>query len=544
MRTTGNTEDRRAVAARLAPDPTPRAGTAGAADPYRPALDGLRALAILLVIAYHDRLLGGGFLGVQLFFVLSGYLITSILQREWEARGSVRLARFYGRRFLRLTPALVLFVLIAWAVTHWLKPGLATGLEGRWALAALGYVSNLLIAFGREYPLGVVSITWSLALEEQFYLLWPATLVVLRRARLSRRGLALVLAGLIGACIARRFALLAAHPEDPGLWLRVYFGPDTNAEALLWGCMLALLARPHESRRFERAAGWLALAGTCTLALLAALLETEDVVRRPLLLSLTAVSSCALILGALARGPLRRLLELPLLVWIGQLSYSLYLWHAFSIELLVHEPRWRRHALMLALAVASHHLVERPVQGLARRFGALPRPPPWALRSPAERDRIGLACGLGGLALALALGTARLTGTSLPGLALSPLVQARERSVDREHERALEQYRLAAERAPDDARVSAERTEALVRAGAFALEHERPQDAVAWLSEAAAARPDDGELRNHLGVALVRAGQLAQAIEQFRESVRLGTGATAEANLARALRKAARDEAR
>src|SRR5262249_38671964 len=149
--------------------PCPRARTAGASDSYRPALDGLRALAILLVIAYHDRLLVGGFLGGQLFFVLCGYLITSILECEWPSRGSISLARFYARRFLRLAPALGLFVLTAWVVTHALKPGLASGLKGAWALSALFYASNLLIAYGREYPLGLVSISWSLALEEQFY---------------------------------------------------------------------------------------------------------------------------------------------------------------------------------------------------------------------------------------------------------------------------------------------------------------------------------------------------------------------------------------
>jgi peptidoglycan/LPS O-acetylase OafA/YrhL len=89
---------------------------------YRPSLDGLRAVAIALVVLHHDRRLPGGFLGVDLFFVLSGFLITSILREEWEARGDVRLARFYGRRFLRLGPALVVFVVSCWTATNLVQP--------------------------------------------------------------------------------------------------------------------------------------------------------------------------------------------------------------------------------------------------------------------------------------------------------------------------------------------------------------------------------------------------------------------------------------
>src|SRR5262249_1537986 len=111
---------------------------------YRPALDRFRALAIVLVVLYHKQVLLGGFLGVDMFFVLSGLLIPSILVEEWEATGSIRLGRFYARRFLRLGPALVAFVAVVYLVTHFLEPALAHHLRGRWAVAALLPVPPLL----------------------------------------------------------------------------------------------------------------------------------------------------------------------------------------------------------------------------------------------------------------------------------------------------------------------------------------------------------------------------------------------------------------
>jgi peptidoglycan/LPS O-acetylase OafA/YrhL/Tfp pilus assembly protein PilF len=547
----------------MQPVPTVPVSSAEALRPaggYQPALDGLRGVAILLVIAYHDHLLRGGFIGVQVFFVLSGYLITSLLQREHEAAGSIRLGRFYGRRFLRLAPALCLFVAAAWAVTHWLKPGLAHWLQASWALAAIFYVSNLLIAYGREYPLGVVSICWSLALEEQFYLLWPATLALLHRARVLWRRLAIFLAGLIACCLLLRYILLARHRGDPNLWLRVYFGPDTSAEALLWGCLLAVLVSRVGVRPFARIATGGALAAFAVLAAVAIRIDIAHMVAQPALSSLTAIGSCALILAALTDGFIRRLLELRALVWIGQLSYSLYLWHAFSIDLLIHEPRWRRYAFMLGIAAASYYLVERPVQGLARRWGALARPHPWS-RGAAWEWATGPVAGAAGLAIALLIGCVRLTGGGVPGLALPPSVQARERFADGEYERSADQYRSAAALDAANGGLRSDLGQALLMAGkpleaaaafrqavkldmnqtdahsalgSLALNGGRSAEAVHHLTIAAAQRPGHLVIRNELGVALALEGRYDEAIAQFEAALRLGAGRDVQENLVRA----------
>jgi peptidoglycan/LPS O-acetylase OafA/YrhL len=353
-----------------APEPdAPAAGGAPAPAPYRlgyhPAFDGLRAVAILMVIAFHDRRLVGGFLGVDLFFALSGFLITAILLEEWDATRSIHLPRFYARRFLRLAPALYTFVLVVYAGTHWFRPELASWLEGRWAVATLLYVPNLLIAFGREYPIGAVSICWSLGIEEQFYLVWPLAFRTLLRRGLSERAIAALLLVPIVAAAALRLALVSS--PGPNVWLRVYFAPDTRADALLVGCVVALaLARAVRAHAAAKAVG--ALAGAAVLALLATSHHIMAFVSSPMLFSASATASALMVAGLLGPRWLRRPLEWAPLVYIGRLSYSLYLWHEMGIMFGAPGGTLGKAALLLALAAASHHLVERPFLKLKRRL--------------------------------------------------------------------------------------------------------------------------------------------------------------------------------
>ena len=518
---------------------------------YRPSLDGLRAVAILMVVSYHDRALRGGFLGVDVFFVLSGFLITTILLREQHATGTIHLGRFYARRFLRLAPALGLFVLVTYAVTHWVAPGLASWLTPRWAVAALGYWANLLIAFGREYPLGQVSNCWSLAQEEQFYLLWPLTLRGLLRRGLSRNAIGAVLGVLIAASLGLRVFLAARGGADPDLWLRVYFGPDTRAEALLWGCLLALFlpGEAPSSRMAGTLSGMGGAFGLVALGYLSATREIADFVRSPLLFTLSALASVLVVVAALHPGLLRRVLEWPLLVWIGQLSYSLYLWHAVSGDFLAHEGPVRKHLLMLSLAVASHYLVERPLLGFNRRFGAVPRPHPHLFAGRGEGSGAALrltrlAAGLLGLVVATALAYVRLTGAEVPFLALAPEVRAREGVEDAQRQAALGMGFLTAKR-PADAReafrkalaLDAHQADARLGLGALALDRMDYEQAIHELSRAAALRPGDPAMLNELGVACALAGRLDEAILHFSSSLRL----KADAKVADNLRKAQAD---
>ena len=168
--------------------------------PYLRALDGLRGIAILAVMAYHSRWLSGGFVGVDLFFALSGFLITRLLIAEWQRHGDVHLIGFWARRLLRLAPALVAAVALAVPVSRWIE----MPLEKAWVAATLVYTSNLLIGYGHVYPIGLLSHTWSLGMEEQFYLLWPPLLVLSMRS------------GLGGVCGSA--ALLSVVPALLRLW--------------------------------------------------------------------------------------------------------------------------------------------------------------------------------------------------------------------------------------------------------------------------------------------------------------------------------------
>jgi peptidoglycan/LPS O-acetylase OafA/YrhL/Tfp pilus assembly protein PilF len=480
-----------------------------------------------MVLAYHERVLAGGFLGVDLFFVLSGYLITTILLKEWQRANSIALGRFYARRLLRLGPPLCVFVLIAYGVTHWIRPGLEGWLEGRWALAALLYFSNLWIAFLREYPLGVVSICWSLAIEEQFYLLWPLGLKWLLERRVRLGKIACLLAVPIGLCGLLRQLLLWGRADDPTLWLRVYFAPDTRADTLLIGCLLGLMLRGRRPLRFKQAISAGALASAALLAYLAATFHIEDFVLHPTLFTASAVASAFLILIALVDGWVRTVLEWPILVWVGRISYSLYLWHYAGLLFMRFESPFRRLAFVFLLAAASHYLVERPIEALKLRLGSDPRPQTSSSWGDALR---------GGAALVgvVALGWVRLTGAALPLLGLPPLVRARERWEDRDLRRAVAEYRMAAAAANDSARVWAELGEVLGQAGSWS-------GAVAAYDKAIAASPGESTLRVSRCVALGRAGNLQEAQSCFASELARNPGA---ANTYRAMGELATDQGR
>ena len=213
--------------------------------PYLPGLDGLRAIAVGMVVLYHAGVawLPGGFLGVEVFFVISGYLITALLLAERRQLGRIALGTFWFRRARRLFPALsLLLVAVLTFVVLWL-PGEVARVRGD-ALAALGYVTNWYYIFrqlsyfeavGRPSPLQHL---WSLAIEEQFYLLWPPLLILLL-PRWPRRH---ILAALVAAAASTLLMAFLYQPHaDPS---RVYYGTDTRAAGLLFGSALALAWAP------------------------------------------------------------------------------------------------------------------------------------------------------------------------------------------------------------------------------------------------------------------------------------------------------------
>ena len=344
-----------------------RSGTAPLT--YRPGLDGLRALAVAAVIAYHLGHLPGGFVGVDLFFVLSGWLITSLLLRTTP--GTAReLVTWWQRRITRLTPAVAL-VVIATFVVFATTPGVT--LDG---VATMTWWQNwLLILEGTSYWSGAPSPlrhTWSLSIEEQFYLVWPALLVGLtvlaRRSWLGRRQLIGAVAAVAATASFVWAAWLATTTDELS---RVYFGTDTRAGGLLLGCAAAALLRGGS--RADTARAPLTTCAVVALGVLGAACLVLDPSRPSTYtggLLISSIAAVVLIVAAARTGPLERVLSIPPLRWIGVRSYGLYLW-SWPVQLLVERewtdaPRWGRTALVVALTVVlaalSQRLVEEPLR--------------------------------------------------------------------------------------------------------------------------------------------------------------------------------------
>src|SRR6266404_1944158 len=203
---------------------------------YEPALDGVRAVAVLFVMVGHLNLVYAGVLGVDIFFVLRGYLIIAILIAEFAANRRIDLKKFYARRALRILPAVILLLLVL-NVFASITESRAQAETLRWdSLGALFYIANWLRAFGRD--LGILGHLWSLSIEEQFYLLWPITLAFLLSRKWSANQILLVIGCLVVAVNADRICLY--HGIES--FNRIYNGLDTRADALLVGCALALLS--------------------------------------------------------------------------------------------------------------------------------------------------------------------------------------------------------------------------------------------------------------------------------------------------------------
>lgn len=316
---------------------------------HRPALDGLRGMAIGLVVICHatvGRFANGGSVGVTVFFALSGFLITSLLVEESATTGKVSMRRFYARRARRLLPALAVY-LTAWsglAVAGW-HEFVITPAE---VVAAALYFMNWVMAFsGASDP---TAITWSLSIEEQFYLFWPLLLLAARGRRYGPE----VAAGFgVVFAVAMRVHLWSV----PGSARLIYYRTDTHMDSLLLGCLLALAVHRFGTSRLRGGLGWVGVA-----AILVLLVDQSDWLRYVAEPLIAAAGACALIASILVGGS--RWLEATPLRWLGRRSYALYLWH-YPLTMLANDrhdviPMWLAVALSFAAAEASWWLVERP----------------------------------------------------------------------------------------------------------------------------------------------------------------------------------------
>ena len=376
----------------MPPSPAP---PAIAASGRLPALDGIRALAVVAVLLFHLRVPGfaGGFVGVDVFFVLSGFLITGLLLQDVSRHGSVRLGHFWARRFRRLMPAFVLVVLtvIVWSATVALPMQReALRADAVWSLL---YVANWHFIDTASYfentgapsPLQHV---WSLAVEEQFYVVWPlvvAALAVLGRRRMRRGGghaepgageRAIVGRVLAGALVLSAISVvLLAVLSDATSPERAYMGTDTKAFEPLAGAALACAFSSSRVRAWcTRRATPLIAVGLSTLAVGTGTLGTAEAgaVDRYYTgaAALFTVGSLALVAGAAtgAGSVLGRGIGWLPLAWLGQISYGIYLWHwPLRVWIIPDDgfQPWRGATvavLTVLMAAASFYLVERPVR--------------------------------------------------------------------------------------------------------------------------------------------------------------------------------------
>ncbi len=361
---------------------------------YSPALDGLRAFAVGVVVLFHCGVTGltGGFLGVDTFFVLSGFLITSLLLAEHLRSGHIKLSNFWVRRARRLMPALLAMLIATMIAGHFLLDGDDLTLLRTDGFSALAYIANWrMIWRGTGYQAATATAngsplqhTWSLGIEEQFYVLWPliiAALLAWMAARRARTTL-LVFCG-AGTLVS---ALLAAHFFNPDSFDRSYYGTDTRAQALLIGAALAAILTPVENRPAPRhrgssrhlVLGGLALGGAATTLWMWHHAHDDQAWMYHGGLTLAAAASALIIAHAVVspRSPTARLLALPPLVYLGRISYGVYLWH-WPIVVFVSADstglsRWPLLAVRLiatmAVALFSFYVIESPI-----RHGALVR---------------------------------------------------------------------------------------------------------------------------------------------------------------------------
>ena len=323
---------------------------------YRPALDGIRALAIAPVVSVHA--FGWpkqGSLGVDIFFVLSGFLITALLLEERVSTGTISFRGFYRRRAARLLPALALLLAV-----------LAIG---------GGFLHPLTLVFAATFTMNIGNIVttswavpwlghlWSLAQEEQFYLLWPPLLLLVMRLRPAL--LTRVIGALILLAVLDKIVLLGLGADTQ----RIYMGPDSHADPILIGCLFGALF----SSGFR---GWLSrLAGPAAILVIASLAASEWFsfldLRSPLR-SLFAVACGVLVFSAASATTWTSFaLSLRPATFVGQISYSLYLWHLFMLTAIAATDRVGHReagpavvavALSTVIAAASFYLVEQPLR--------------------------------------------------------------------------------------------------------------------------------------------------------------------------------------
>ena len=350
---------------------------------YIPALDGVRAVAVFLVILGHVGVPGfpGGGLGVDMFFTLSGFLITTLLLEEIDGGGRINVWHFYARRLLRLYPALLLMLLLFAAFFHVLShalPHLEDLQYGKDVTLAALYLTDYAVAFGYENKNSLIAHTWSLAVEEHFYLIWPWVLPALARLFRGKKLIAALLV-LYGVATGWRFLCLSFQP-----WEMVYFRFDTRLAGLVLGAALAVFRMQRVKIRW--AAEWFAASGLVFLFCVFWMPSMEVGTCLPTVAEVFTFFLIWQIMEA-KDWPVTRWLSAKAPVFFGRISYALYLFHFPAAALFLRSDTrwWIGFEITLAIAVALAWFSWNTVEKAGRIKAAGFRPRGMGSHAPAEK---------------------------------------------------------------------------------------------------------------------------------------------------------------
>jgi peptidoglycan/LPS O-acetylase OafA/YrhL len=376
--------------------PTPRSHSAVEESPApkaygfhmgnRPPLSGLRALAVIAVLIYHSNFetLPGTWASPQVFFVLSGFLITAMLAGEGRRNGRISLSAFYARRGARLVPPLLLTVVLLAIYAHFVNVSDAANRLWGDSFAAIFYYADYRQALGHAPFFGYLAQTWSLSVEEQFYILWSIAMVAAVAAHRRRLAYGFAIVGLLASNADRLYLVFHGHHFDSRVFDRIYYSFDSRADALFLGCLLGLLAADgylHGWARWARGLITVAAAASAVFLcwiLLYAPLNTENLCVWWLPTSALAGAVLIAYFVVCPSSTGSKIIGLGFLVFIGNLSYTIYLIH-FPVYLAIqqNETGWAywpnellRLVIIFGIATASWFLMERPLMRWRQRSAA------------------------------------------------------------------------------------------------------------------------------------------------------------------------------
>jgi peptidoglycan/LPS O-acetylase OafA/YrhL len=345
---------------------------------YIPALDGFRAIAILLVVLGHfgfGHFVPGGF-GVTLFFFVSGFLITRLLLAEFTEQGNISLPHFYMRRILRLYPALLFMILLSVISFHYTTSRHIDLLEITSALFYFANYYGIYVGYtfleGTHHPF---SILWSLAVEEHYYLFFPFMFLLFSEKKL--RFLKMIATMIILIMLWRILLVVVWEVSEN----RTYYATDTRADSILYGCLLSTILTTQYANKFVAICAKPMLFYTALGILVLCLLIRNPLFRETIRYSLQGIALLLIFPAILFTSRyefLKQLLQYRWIVYIGKLSYSLYLQHWLVISLVGHysivtySAQWYIVVIptTLVLVLISYHLIEKPLLSLRRHYGS------------------------------------------------------------------------------------------------------------------------------------------------------------------------------